>query len=543
MQEPEIARNRLSYLWLLPVIALGIGLWLAYSHLSQIGPVIRIAFTSAEGLDAGKTKIRYKDLEVGTVTSIDLSNDLKQIIVTAQMQRTAEALLKKDSQFWVVKPQISTAGITGLGTLISGNYIAVSPGKEEERANHFVALEEAPQIQNDEEGLRIRLNTDSTEGISVGTAIYYRGISVGQIEQIHFSERYDHITLTAFIHAPYDKLITTNTRFWNVSGITFNMGANGANIEMQSLETLIRGGITFSTPTTLNTNDTPAEDGAAYTLYPNERATTERTGFRKEYYVVYFDDTRGLNPGAAIYFSGIVIGAVVEVHLLYDEKTKKAAVPVLIEIEPERIERVNKPEGSENRNIIAELVKGGLQATLDNGNLITGEKIITLNQYPDEKGGFRKDAYSNYLVLPSRPGGISKLTDDLGAIVATVKKLPLEEIGENAKDATAALKKALDTQAVKGLGTSLDKTLKQLDRTLASVQKAGDSTDRALKQFDQQLKTLGKQLEKTLYGIGPESNLYSTLQETLKTVQQRMKSINGVMRKIDDKPNVLIMGE
>ena len=543
MQEPEIARNRLSYLWLLPVIALGIGLWLAYSHLSQIGPVIHIAFTSAEGLDAGKTKIRYKDLEVGTITRIDLSHDLKQIIVTAQMQRTAEALLKKDSQFWVVKPQISTAGITGLGTLISGNYIAVSPGKEEERANHFVALEEAPQIQNDEEGLRIRLKTDSTEGINVGTAIYYRGISVGQIEQIHFSERYDHITLTAFIHAPYDKLITTNTRFWNVSGFTFNMGANGASIEMQSLETLIRGGITFSTPTTLNTNDTPAEDGAAYTLYPNERATTERTGFRKEYYVVYFDDTRGLNPGAAIYFSGIVIGAVVEVHLLYDEKTNKAAVPVLIEIEPERIERVNKPEGSENRNIIAELVKGGLQATLDNGNLITGEKIITLNQYPDEKGGFRKDAYSNYLVLPSRPGGISKLTDDLGAIVATVKKLPLEEIGENAKDATAALKKALDTQAVKGLGTSLDKTLKQLDRTLASVQKAGDSTDRALKQFDQQLKTLGKQLEKTLYGIGPDSNLHYTLQETLKTVQQSMKSINGVMRKIDDKPNVLIMGE
>ena len=182
MQEPEIARNRLSYLWLLPVIALGIGLWLAYSHLSQIGPVIRIAFTSAEGLDAGKTKIRYKDLEVGTITRIDLSHDLKQIIVTAQMQRTAEALLKKDSQFWVVKPQISTGGITGLGTLISGNYIAVSPGKEEERANHFVALEEAPQIQNDEEGLRIRLKTDSTEGINVGTAIYYRGISVGQIE-------------------------------------------------------------------------------------------------------------------------------------------------------------------------------------------------------------------------------------------------------------------------------------------------------------------------------------------------------------------------
>ena len=211
MQEPEIARNRLSYLWLLPVIALGIGLWLAWSRLSQIGPIIQIAFTSAEGLEAGKTKIRYKDLAVGTVTSIDLSNDLKQIIVTAQMLRTAEPLLKKDSQFWIVKPQISASGITGLGTIVSGNYITVSPGKDEDRANHFTGLDEAPQIQSTEEGLRVRLLTNDARGVNVGTAIYYRGIAVGQIEQIRFSEHYDNLYLTAFIHAPFDRLITNNT--------------------------------------------------------------------------------------------------------------------------------------------------------------------------------------------------------------------------------------------------------------------------------------------------------------------------------------------
>ncbi|WP_454993380.1 PqiB family protein [Cardiobacterium hominis] len=543
MQEPEIARNRLSYLWLLPVIALGIGLWLAYSHLSQIGPVIRIAFTSAEGLDAGKTKIRYKDLEVGTVTSIDLSNDLKQIIVTAQMQRTAEALLKKDSQFWVVKPQISTGGITGLGTLISGNYIAVSPGKEEERANQFVGLDEAPQIQSTEEGLRVRLITDSASGVNVGTAIYYRGISVGQIEQIRFSERYDNLYLTAFIHAPYDRLITNNTKFWNISGINFSMGAEGANLEVESLEALVRGGITFSTPTTLNTNDTPASPGTVYTLFENERASTERTGFEKEYYVVYFDDTtRGLRQGAPVYFNGMSIGEVIDIRLLYDETKNTAVTPVLIALEPDRIDRVNRQE-KRDRNLITDLVKHGLQASLETGSLITGDKIITLNQYPDDIRSLRKDEYSNYPVLPSRAGSISQLTDDISAIVASVKKLPLEEIANNTKEATAALKSALATPAVKTLGASLDKTLKQLDKTLQSVQKAGDSTDKALAQLDKQIKTLGKQLEQTLYNIGPESNLTYTLQETLKTVQRSMKSINDVMRKIDDKPNVLIMGE
>ena len=543
MQEPEIARNRLSYLWLLPVIALGIGLWLAWSRLSQIGPIIQIAFTSAEGLEAGKTKIRYKDLAVGTVTSIDLSNDLKQIIVTAQMLRTAEPLLKKDSQFWIVKPQISASGITGLGTIVSGNYITVSPGKDEDRANHFTGLDEAPQIQSTEEGLRVRLLTNDARGVNVGTAIYYRGIAVGQIEQIRFSEHYDNLYLTAFIHAPYDRLITNNTKFWNISGINFSMGAEGANLEVESLEALVRGGITFSTPTTLNTNDTPASPGTVYTLFENERASTERTGFEKEYYVVYFDDTtRGLRQGAPVYFNGMSIGEVIDIRLLYDETKNTAVTPVLIALEPDRIDRVNRQE-KRDRNLITDLVKHGLQASLETGSLITGDKIITLNQYPDDIRSLRKDEYSNYPVLPSRAGSISQLTDDISAIVASVKKLPLEEIANNTKEATAALKSALATPAVKTLGASLDKTLKQLDKTLQSVQKAGDSTDKALAQLDKQIKTLGKQLEQTLYNIGPESNLTYTLQETLKTVQRSMKSINDVMRKIDDKPNVLIMGE
>ncbi|MDO4643203.1 MAG: MlaD family protein [Cardiobacteriaceae bacterium] len=543
MQEPEIARNRLSYLWLLPIAALALGLWLAYTHLSQIGPVIEIAFTSAEGLEAGKTKIRYKDLAVGTVTDVALSHDLKQIIVTAQMLRTAEPLLKKDSQFWIVKPQISVSGVTGLGTLVSGNYISVSPGKENDSANHFIALDEPPQIQGDEQGLRIRLITDSTDGISVGTSIYYRGITVGQIEQIRFGDGYENIYLTAFIHSPYDKLITTNTKFWDISGFDFNVGASGANLEMQSLETLIKGGITFSTPTSLNNNDTLATNGASYPLYANERASTERSGFKKEYYVVYFDDIRGLRQGAPIFFNGINIGSVAEIRLLYDEKIDKAVVPVLIELEPGRIDRVNSEKTDAGTNIITKLVKHGLQATLETGSLLTGEKIITLNQYPHDIHDFRKDAYSNYLVLPSRAGDISKLTDDISTIVANIKKLPLTEIADNTKDATAAIKNMLTTPGIQNLSGQLNNTLKQLDKMLASIRKAGDSADKTLNQFNQQIQLVSKQLEQTLRGVGPESNIYYSLQETLKALQRSARSIDDVMRKIDDKPNVLIMGE
>lgn len=535
MQEPEIRQSRLTFLWFLPIIALGIGLYLAYNRMSKVGPTIEIAFKTAEGLEAGKTKIRYKNLAVGTVTDVALSANLDHIIVTAQMLRSAEPLLKKDSEFWVVRPEISTNGISGLGTLISGNYISVSPGKSDQQSEHFIGLDEAPLIQNNEAGLRIHLMTDSISGINTGTVIYYRGIKVGQIEQIKFDDKFEHLNLTAFIHEPYDKLITSNTKFWDISGFSFNIGAGGADFEMQSVETLLMGGITFSTPASFSSDKGKIADNAVFTLYPNERATTQPGSFNKEYYVVYFDDSiRGLQTGAPVAFNGIDIGQVIDIRLLYDETSNKAVIPVLIELEPGRIKRVNR--NNRGQNIIADLVSHGLQASLESGSLITGDKLIKLSNYPNDIKSLTHDPYSDYLVLPSRSTGITKLTDDITTIVSTVKNLPLEEIANNAKDATAALKTALDNPSVKNIGP-------QLDKTLASIQKAGNSADKTLTGLNIQLKVVTKQLEKTLYGLSPESNLYYTLNETLKIVQRTAKSINNVMRKIDDKPNVLIMGE
>ena len=542
-------RNAYGLLWLLPLIALGVGLYLAYDRLNRTGERIDITFRTAEGLQAGKTKVRYKELDVGTVTDVHLSDDLTHIVVTAQMVRTADPLLREDTQFWVVKPEITAAGVTGLQTLISGSYIAVSPGSSNKFQDTFTGSEEAPFVPTDGEGLRIRLLTDSAAGIHQGTAVYYRGIKVGKVDQVWYYEIDDRIELSTFINAPYDQLITSNTKFWNISGFDFSLGANGAQLEMQSMESLLLGGITFSTPTSLLSSAQSVDDNTTFTLYDNERATAQRPSGSKQYYVVYFDDSvGGLQVGAPVAFNGINIGQVIDIRLLYDEKNNKAAIPILIEIEPDHIERLNSQNQGED--IIAALVSKGLQATLETDSLITGSKSVKLSVYPEDIKAFGKDPYSSYAILPSRSTGITRITDGVSEIVDKVRKLPLESIGSKAKEtldstaaAAASADRLLSGKDVQALGKSLHDSLAQMNRTLKSIESAGDNTSTTLKTFDTQLKKLAKQLDDTLYGLGPDSSMYWSLQETLKQVNSMAKSIDTLFKKLDHKPNALVFGE
>lgn len=550
---PEVSgrsrKNGYGLLWLLPLIALGIGLYLAYDRLNSTGQRIEITFRTAEGLQAGKTKVRYKELDVGTVTDVHLSDDLTHVVVTAQMVRTADPLLREDTLFWVVKPEITAAGVTGLQTLISGSYIAVSPGERSERQNTFTGSEEVPFVPTEGEGLRIRLLTDSAAGITQGTSIYYRGMKVGRVEQVRYNNTEDRIELSTFINAPYHHLISNNTRFWNISGFDFSLNANGAQWQMQSVESLILGGITFSTPTSLTPNVREVADNATFTLYENERATTLPPSGAKQYYVVYFDDTvRGLRVGAPVAFDGIDIGQVIDIRLLFDEKTNKAAIPILIEIEPDRIERLNSHDRGED--IIAALVKKGLQASLETDSLITGDKFIKLSVYPDDIKQFGEDPYSIYAVLPSRSTGFTRITDGVTEIIDKMRKLPIDRIGDKALqtlDSTASAaqsaERLLSDKETRAIVTNINAGLIQLGSTLKSVEKAGKSTDTVLQTFDQQIKIIAKQLDETLYGLSPDSSLYWSLQETLKQVNSMANSIDIMFKKLDRKPNAMVFGE
>ena len=545
MHEPIIEKSRFSLLWFLPLIALGIGLYLAYEHLSSMGPRITITFKTAEGLEAKKTRIRFKDLDIGTLTDVELSKDRKSVIATAQMLKTAAPLLTDKAKFWVVKPQVSAAGVRGLTTLISGSYIAIDPGIETngEHATDFVALDDPPLTRSSEPGLRIRLATNDIKGLQVGSPLYYRGFQVGQVEQIKFDDRFDHIHIDAFIDAPYDKLINDNSKFWNASGFDFAVTSRGVQLRMQSLQTLALGGIGFSTPISLLSDKATFNRDTVFPLYASQQAIRQQSGnLAKEYYVVYFkDNIGGLQSGAPVVFNGIDIGEVIEIRLLYDERQEKAVIPVLIALEPERIDRVNRSSAGNGREMIAGLVANGLRASLETTSLITGEKRIELNLYPEDIGALRDDHYSSYQVLPSHDGNIDQIAGDVSAILAKLRKLPFDDLLDKANnlidqagETITPLAQVANSAEIRQLLPAL---LKRLERTLGSVQSAGKNADTLFSSLDKEFATITKQLENTLYGLSPDASLYYKLDRTLEVIQQTAKSVDRLAKKINEKPN------
>lgn len=549
MLEPEIKERRFSILWLLPILALITGLYLVRVRLNTLGPNIQIELQNAAGIEVNRTKIRFRSVDIGTVSSINFTEDLKKVIINAQMTRNAIPLLRKDAKFWVVRPQISISGITGLDTLISGSFIAIDPGVSTEKSKYFTGLEKPPLIDTNDIGIRVRLVTNSAKGLYSGSPVYYRGIKVGQIETVQFSNEFDRIYLEAFINRPYDSLINSNSKFWNVSGVDIKLSANGAEISMESLETLALGGITFSTPISFDSEERHLDENTLFTLYESEKDIHQTISYKKQYYVLYFGDSiRGLETGANVEFDGIDIGQVIDIRLIYDEKKEQAILPVLIEVEPDRIARVNRQGNLEPKEdsaqIFDNLVSKGLKASLETGNLITGSKFVRLSMYPREpEGKLTTDSYSNYSIMPTRNTGLTKLTEDISIIVERVKKLPFDKLFAKAESALSSIDQAVSQKEIQNIGASINHTLAQFEQALTSVKTTSQSANTLLRNLNTQITGVSKQLEQTLYGISPDSNLYFTLTKTMQALEKTAKSIDRVMLQIDAKPNSLIFGD
>ncbi|MBP8039953.1 MAG: MCE family protein, partial [Aeromonadaceae bacterium] len=204
--------RRISPIWLVPIVAAVIGLWLVYATLSNQGPLVTLTMSNAEGIEAGKTMIKARSVEVGMVQTVKLSEDLTHVIVTARMAVDTEDLLRQDSQLWVVKPRIERQGISGLSTLLSGSYIELLPGKKNKYRDKFDVMDTPPVAQPDEKGLRIRLISEQSRGLNIGDPVMYRGFSVGRVELSHFSTGSRQMEYQLFITAPYDGLVTNNVR-------------------------------------------------------------------------------------------------------------------------------------------------------------------------------------------------------------------------------------------------------------------------------------------------------------------------------------------
>lgn len=473
----EVAINNkisLPLVWFLPLIALMVSGWLIYKSISEKGPEVTINFPNAEGLEVDKTRIKYLDVEVGKVTEITISEDLKSIRVTAQMNSAAEAYLKRQTVFWVVRPQVGLGGVSGLGTLLSGAYIGIKPGGGDKQT-HFVGLTTPPLLKSDVDGKQFILETNNLGSIQPGTPINFHGVIVGEVLAHEFAAETDRIKLTVFIHKPYDQFVRKNTRFWVDSGVDLSASADGFKVRTGPLISLLSGGIAFRAAPEDTAADSVAEN-TPFPLYEHYEQSTQIVYGNTLKYVMFFNGSvRGLTEGAPVQLRGIPVGKVVGINLELDEKTVDIRIPVLVELEPERIRVVNNLPNISHTDIIQELIKKGLRAQLQTGSLLTGQLLVDLDFHPKSKIVLNEMNNSVYPEFPTTASSLDQFAHSAQTIMDKIAKLPLEDMGDEINKTLQALQST--SKATNSMLTTANTALSTTDKTMQSAHQVLNSLE------------------------------------------------------------------
>jgi paraquat-inducible protein B len=528
-------RRQISIVWLVPIVAILIGGWLAYKGLSEKGPMVTISFESADGLEAGKTKIRYKDVEIGLVETIRFNADLSLVLVTAELVKEAESHLTKNARFWVVRPRVTASGISGLGTIFSGAYIGMDPGKEGEPARRFEGLEIPPVVTTGMPGRDFLLKAATLGSLDIGAPVYYRQIQVGQIIAYELAKEGKHLTMKVFINAPHDKLVRKNTRFWNASGFDFKLDASGLTLNTQSMVSIMMGGIAFDTPTSLESGG-PADVNQIFRLYETRDRIFQRTYTEKKHYILHFDGSiRGLTVGAPVEFRGIRIGQVADIKPAWDFETLSPKITVLIETEPQRWENRGE-ERVDSKKEIDMLVAKGLRAQLKTGSLLTGQLFVDLDFHPDAPEAQAKFE-GQFTELPTIPAPLQLIATRVSSLLSKIETVPIEKIGkdleatlENVKNITAS---AELIQAVKALNQTLQETRELMQNLNTNVAPTITST------LDQAQQTL----ESVAGTLGKDAPLQYEMRQALKELGDAARSLRVLLEYLERHPDALIFGK
>jgi paraquat-inducible protein B len=522
---PEPVSRRRSFsaslIWLVPALAALVGAWLVIRSTLAAGPTITISFQTAEGLEAGKTSVKYKDVVIGIVHEIRLSGDRKHVLVTVNLQKSAENFATADSRFWVVRPRIDLNGVSGVDTLLSGPFIGADVGDSDEEKRDFVGLETPPSVIHGTPGKSFRLHGRDLSSLDVGSPVYYRRIQVGRVTSYQLDADGKGVSIYVFIDGPNDQFVTRSTRFWNASGVDFSLGANGLKVNTQSLATVIAGGIAFADPPGPH-DSTPAQADSQYELFGAMAAAMLPPDGEPTYVRMRFDQSlRGLSVDAPVEFFGVDVGRVVSMTLDYDEKTQHFAVFVGAVIYRQRLGRAHtklaeisarRGNGDDTGATMAGLVAHGLRAEARSGNLLTGQLYISIDFVRNApKVAF--NPLAKPLEIPTSAGRLSELQERVESIVAKFDRIPFDQMAAH-----------LD-ESVKGLNT----TLKQLN---------GD----VLPQFKGTLLSANKTLNNASEALSAGSPLQQNLGLTLDELRRTARSVRVFSDYLSRHPEALILG-
>lgn len=532
--EVVVRRRRLpSLIWIIPIVAAVIAAWLAVKAVNDRGPVITIRFDSATGLEAGKTKIRYRDVDIGLVEAVRLDEDLTHVLVSARMDRRAAPFLVEGTQLWVVRARVAAGEVSGLGTLFSGAYIALAPGQGGTPSDHFIGQETPPALTGDQPGRTFILKAKRLGSLDVGSPVYHRQIQVGRVISYRLSDTSEEIELGIFIEAPHHERVRAGTRFWNADGFDFALDANGLRVDSESLLTIISGGIAFALPDPAKAGEIAGEN-SQFILYPNRRASMEPTHQLKQRYLLYFNESvRGLVAGAPVEFRGIRVGQVVSVELEFDTEKMEFRIPVVIELEPERI-RLTGDGKIYPEDLAPKLIEKGLTAQLKQANLLTGQLAIALSlesKVPRPSRG-EDDPYPR---IPTIPTPFEELSATVTRIVKKLDDLPLDRIASGVERDLASLDRTLKA------ATS---TLEAFDGTLNGLKELTGNLDRELAPAAKSaIEEMQRSLQELRANFGSDSPLSSDARKALEEFSKAARGIRDLTDYLERHPESLLRGK
>ncbi|HWJ36119.1 MAG TPA: MlaD family protein [Steroidobacteraceae bacterium] len=523
-------RKRLPFVWILPAVVIMAGAFVAIQQKLAQGPRVDINFLGADGIEANKTKIRYKDVEIGEVTDIHVSKDRKKVVVTARIHRDASEYLVQDTRFWVVRPRFTGGNVSGLGTLVSGAYISVDVGRSSVEQRSFEGLEVPPIVTSDLPGREFILRADDIGSLTVGSTVFYRHIAVGQVVAYALDPGGASVTIKIFVYQPYDTYVTSSTRFWQASGIDMSIDSDGVKLRTESLTSILEGGVAFQAlPTEKSSRTVPAD--TAFTLFTDRERAMRQSDTEVRTFIMYFKGSlRGLSVGAPVDLRGITIGEVKSLSVEYERDGGTLRFPVEVDIFPQRIRGLNRrgarPLGMDevsdgaSRALVDSLVAHGMRAEIKTGSLLTGQKYVAMDfhtEVPPDHVGW--DAHP--AVFPTTPGALDEIQDSVGSIAKKLDKVPFDQI-------SARLMTTMDT---------LDDTLKNADRMVRQI----DGT--IAPQITATLQEAQGAMKNAKEVLAQNAPLQSDLRATLLQLSRAAKSVSALVDYLERHPESLLRGK
>ena len=520
-------RARLPFVWILPALVIVVAGFVVVQQNLAKGPSIDIYFQGADGIEANKTKIRYKDVDIGDVTDIHVSKDRKKVVVTARIHRDAREYLVEDTRFWVVRPRFTGGSISGLGTLVSGAYIAVDVGRSGAERRNFDGLEVPPIVTADLPGREFVLHAEDIGSLSVGSTVFYRHISVGQVVAYSLDPGGASVTIKVFVYKPYDGYVTANTRFWQASGFDMTVNSEGVSLRTESLASILEGGVAFQALP--GTTAAPAPADTPFTLFTDQERALRQADTEVRTFIMYFSGSlRGLSAGAPVDLRGITIGEVKGLSVEYERDAGRLRFPVEVDIFPQRIRglgrRGDHPPGvqsdSAGRALLDSLVAHGMRAELKTGSLLTGQKYVALDFHTDlPRDHVGWDASPP--VFPTAAGALDELQDSVANIAKKLEKVPLDQIAVRLMATMATLDDTLK---------NADRLVRQLDGTIAP-------------QISDTLKEAQGAMKNAKEVLGQDAPLQSDLSATLLELSRAAKSVNALVDYLERHPEALLRGK